>query len=94
MKDLLTLKKTGKGLIQYIFNKKIKAQKLKDIIKKGQPAVPVDEVRIETDEYPKYLKMAYKEEKFPKPRNFIGMAKDLPDTRDGKTHADSHRGKR
>ena len=26
----------------------------------------------------KYLALAYKEEKFPKPRNFIGMAKELP----------------
>lgn len=70
--------KDREGLIQYLFHKKIRAQKLKEIIKKGQPALPVDEVRIETDEYQKYLKMAYKEEKFPKPRNFIGMAKDLP----------------
>jgi hypothetical protein len=40
--------------------------------------VPVDDVKIEKDEYPKYLKMAYKAEKFPKPRNIIGIAKDLP----------------
>jgi hypothetical protein len=29
-------------------------------------------------EYPEYLKRAYKAERFPKPRNFIGIAKDLP----------------
>ena len=72
------LEKDKDGLIQYLFSKKIKAQKLNEMVKKGQPAVPVDEVKVEPAEYEKYLKMAYKEEKFPKPRNFLGMAKDLP----------------
>jgi len=72
------LEKDKDGLIQYLFNKKLKAQKLNEMVKKGQPAVPVDEVKVEPAEYEKYLKMAYKEEKFPKPRNILGMAKDLP----------------
>ena len=63
---------------QYLFKKKIKAQKLKDLVKKGQPAVPVDKITIEKEEYARYLKMAYKEEKFPKPRTILGFAKDLP----------------
>jgi len=66
------------GLKQYLFDNKVKAQKLKEMVKKGQPTIPVDEVKIEKQEYEKYLKMAYKEEKFPKPKNVIGMAKDLP----------------
>ncbi len=66
------------GLKQLLFNRKIKVQKLNEMVKKGQPAVPVDEVKIEPPEYEKYLKMAYKAEKFPKPKNFIGMAKDIP----------------
>ena len=72
------VEKDRDGLKQYLFDRKFKAQKLKDMIKKGEPAIPVDEVRVEKQEYEKYLKMAYKEEKFPKPKNFIGMAKDLP----------------
>jgi len=66
------------GLKQLLFHRKIKAQKLNEMVKKGQPAVPVDEVKIEPAEYEKYLKMAYKQEKFPKPKNVIGMAKDIP----------------
>ncbi|MDP2156919.1 MAG: DUF748 domain-containing protein, partial [Nitrospirota bacterium] len=70
--------KDREGLKQLLFNRKIKAQKLKDTVKQGTTAVSVDEVKIEPAEYAKYLKLAYKAEKFPKPRNFIGMAKDLP----------------
>ncbi len=72
------LEKDKDGLRQYLFNKKLKTQKLNEMVKKGQPTVPVDEVKIEPAEYGKYLKMAYKEEKFPKPKNILGMAKDLP----------------
>ena len=72
------LEKDKDGLKQYFFNNKLSVQKLKEMVKKGQPSTPVDEVKIEKQEYEKYLKMAYKQEKFPKPKNFIGMAKDLP----------------
>jgi hypothetical protein len=65
-------------LKQYLFNNKLRVPKLNEMIKKGMPSVPVDEVKIEPSEYGKYLKMAYKEEKFPKPKNILGMAKDLP----------------
>jgi hypothetical protein len=72
------MEKDREGLKQYLFHKKLKAQKLNEMVKKGGPAVPVDDVKIEPAEYEKYLKMAYKEEKFPKPKNVIGMAKDIP----------------
>jgi hypothetical protein len=72
------MEKDRDGFKQYLVNRKVKAQKLKEMVKKGQPVVPVDDIKIEPPEYEKYLKMAYKEEKFPKPKNVIGMAKDLP----------------
>ncbi|MBI5102482.1 MAG: DUF748 domain-containing protein [Nitrospirae bacterium] len=70
--------KDKEGLRRLMFDRKLKAQKLKVMIKKDIPSVPVDEVKIEPAEYAEYLKMAYKDEKFPKPRNIIGIAKDLP----------------
>jgi len=72
------MERDREGLKQYLFHRKLKAQKLNEMFKKGGAAIPVDEVKIEKQEYEKYLKMAYKEEKFPKPKNVIGMAKDLP----------------
>ncbi|MCC6543057.1 MAG: DUF748 domain-containing protein [Nitrospirae bacterium] len=65
-------------LKQNRFEQKIKAQKLKEVIKKGGQAVTVNDIKIEDEEYEKYLKMAYIEENFPKPRNFIGMLRNLP----------------
>ncbi len=88
------MERDREGLKQLLFNRKIKVQKLKVTAKKGEPAVPVDEVKIDPAEYDKYLKMAYKQEKFPKPKNFIGMAKDIPALRDGEAYADQHPGQR
>ena len=66
------------GLKQYLLQRKVKAQKLDDLVKKGAPAVPVDDVTVGPEDYEKYLNLAYRAEKFPKPRNFIGMVKGLP----------------
>lgn len=72
------VEKDREGLRQRFFDRKVKAQKLKEMAKGGETTLSVDDVQITKEEYPRYLKMAYKAEKFPKPRNIIGMAKDLP----------------
>jgi hypothetical protein len=72
------IEKDREGLKQYLFNRKLKAQKLNEMVKKGLPAPSVDELEIDSQEYEKYLKMAYKAEKFSKPQNVLGFVKDLP----------------
>jgi len=66
------------ALRQGIFRGKVATQKVKSLVKSGQSVPATDNVRVDASEYPRFLTLAYKEEKFPKPRNVIGMAKDLP----------------
>ncbi len=72
------LERDREGLIQYQFQRKLKAQKLNDLVRKGEKVESVDEITIEKQEYDRYLKRAYSAEKFPKPRNIVGMEKGLP----------------
>lgn len=60
------------------FMRKIKTQKLNDMLKQRQQPVPVDDVKIDPNEYDKYLTKAYRAEKFPKPRNILGLTKAIP----------------
>jgi len=72
------LERDREGLIQYQFQRKLKAQKLNELVRKGEKVESVDEITIEKQEYDRYLKRAYSAEKFPKPRNIVGMEKGLP----------------
>jgi uncharacterized protein involved in outer membrane biogenesis/outer membrane protein OmpA-like peptidoglycan-associated protein len=72
------IEKDRQGLISYRFDKQIKAQKLKKMDKKEAAAVSVDSVTIAPEEYEKYLKMAYKAGEFKKPKNILGITKDIP----------------
>lgn len=56
----------------------LKAQKLRDRVGRGRTAGAIDDVTIEPAEYPGLLKAAYRAASFPKPRNAIGLVKDLP----------------
>ena len=58
--------------------RKVKAQKMADLAERGEAPASVDAVVIDEKEYAAYLKKAYKKEKFKKPGNFLGMAKDIP----------------
>jgi hypothetical protein len=66
------------GIKKVSIERKVKAQKLKDLVRLGSTPGSVDDVKLEKDEYEKYLKAAYGDERFEKPRNMIGIARDLP----------------
>ncbi len=57
----------------------ILAEKMKDLSRRNEQPVSPESVQISAAEYPIYLKQAYKSGKFSKPRNMLGIAKDIPD---------------
>lgn len=59
-------------------NRRIKAQKTKETSSKDDQQINVDEVPLTPQEYDKYLKQVYRAAKFDRPRNFIGLLKDIP----------------
>lgn len=58
--------KDREGLKQSFMEQKVKAQKVKALVKKGVSVASVDDVNVEGDEYPFFLAMAYRES-VPKP---------------------------
>jgi len=72
------MERDREGLLRDQFQRKLKAQKLNDLVRKGEKVESVDAIAIEPQEYDRYLKRAYSAEKFPKPRNIVGMEKGLP----------------
>ncbi len=70
--------KDRQGLETVSFENKVKSQKLKALVRKGAKGATLRDVSLSAEEYPVYLKKAYAAEDFPKPRNFVGLAVDLP----------------
>jgi hypothetical protein len=69
--DLEGMKRVG-------IERKAKAQKMRELVRQGEAQRSVDDIKFDKDEYQRYLKAAYGEESFPKPRNLVGLAVDLP----------------
>ncbi|MEI7970183.1 MAG: DUF748 domain-containing protein [Betaproteobacteria bacterium] len=84
----LTLEVTGhvdtakdrEALRMAVFQRKLKAQRFAELSRKGQAPASIDATTVDPDQYERILGKAYKAEKFPKPRNAIGLEKDLPRT--------------
>lgn len=66
------------GLKKVMVERRVKAEKLKELAREKAEAPPLDAVTVSPEEYPKLLFKAYRHMKFPKPRTVIGTAKELP----------------
>ncbi|KXB32749.1 hypothetical protein AT959_00705 [Dechloromonas denitrificans] len=66
------------GIKRVAIERAMKAEKLKDTLKKSGEGDSLESIEIAPEEYKTYLTRAYKEAKFPKPRNMVGMQKELP----------------
>jgi uncharacterized protein involved in outer membrane biogenesis len=67
------------GLKQAALHNAMAALKIKALIKKGESAPSLEEVVIPPAERPALLKQVYKDGDFKKPRNLVGLLKDIPD---------------
>ena len=65
-------------MTQIRFDRLLKVQKMKDLARKEAALSEVDAIEITADEYDRYLKKAYKAADFERPKNFLGLLKDIP----------------
>lgn len=70
--------KDADGLKAADLARKVRAQKFNEDIKKGQSTGRREEIKVDPQEYEKYLTMAYREAPFPKARTALGAVKVLP----------------
>lgn len=68
------------GLAEYLFECRLKEQKLKDLLRQGKQASPLEDITMDQKEYSACLQKAYRAFDFPgKPRNALGLLKSLSD---------------
>lgn len=65
------------GLLRVAVERKVRVAKIKELAAKGESVAP-GSVIVSASEYPALLARVYKEETFPKPRNVLGLTKNLP----------------
>jgi len=66
------------GLSRVLFERKLKAKKLAALVQSGAAVASVDDLTIDPGERATLLSAAYADEKFPKPKNALGIEKSLP----------------
>ena len=56
----------------------VKAEKLRETVARGDASRAPEDIELSADEYPRYLQRAYRRSDVDKPRNAIGLPRDLP----------------
>ena len=81
IKGFVDKEKDLEGYRQELLNRKLRNEKFLFLVKEQQTKKgdSAETVQVLADEYSKFLKAVYKKEKFSKPRNILGLVKDLPD---------------
>ncbi len=74
-------KNDPEGYRHELLLQKMKQEKLLVTAKqqRGKGEISIDQISIEPQEHSEYLKKVYQKAQFPKPRNMVGLVKDLPD---------------
>ncbi|WP_301103451.1 DUF748 domain-containing protein [Propionivibrio sp.] len=72
------LERDREGLKQARIERKVRALKREDLTKNSIESGSAETVEVSAQEYPALLERVYRAEKFPKPRNMVGMVKGLP----------------
>lgn len=80
LKGYVDREKDGEGYRNELLERKLKNEKLLAMSREGSrtEGTKNGDIQLLPEEYTKYLTAVYKKEKFPKPRNVLGFAKDLP----------------
>jgi uncharacterized protein involved in outer membrane biogenesis len=80
LKGYVDREKDSEGYRNELLARKLKSEKSLALSKNGigKDGAKTGEVQLLPEEYTKYLTAVYKKEKFPKPRNILGVAKELP----------------
>ena len=81
IKGFVDKAKDPEGYRQEMLSRKLRNEKFLFLVKEGQvkSGDSAETVQVLAEEQSKFLKAVYKKERFPKPRNAIGLVKDLPD---------------
>ena len=72
------LERDREGLKSARIDRLVRSLKREDLTKKGVESGSAESVEITDQEYPALLERVYRAEKFPKPRNMVGLVKTLP----------------